>query len=436
MRTRIKSEGNPYNLLFTLHFQSDPFILQGMNRSYAALLREYLTLFPCVALIGPRQCGKTTLLGTLPEGWQVFDLERAADAQLLERDPDLFFRLNPERVAIDEAQQAPTLFPALRVAIDAQRNTPGRFVITGSSSPDLLKALSESLAGRVALIEMGPLSFLEATQTADSPFFDLLNARADARAFIDTLKPRHSLETIHTYWFNGGYPEQWIKADPRFHSVWMEQYIQTYLYRDVARLFPGLNRNRFQTFIHFLAGLSGTSLNYSDIARALGVSAPTVHDYSDIAHGTFLWRKIPPYERNTLKRVVKRPRGYLRDSGLLHYLQRIPDRDALLRHPQMGFSWEGMVIEELIRGLNARGIGHASFFYRTAAGAEVDLILDGAFGLIPFEIKYNQTVLLRSLRPIREFMAEHGSRIGFVISNDDRVRLFDEKLVGVPFAAL
>lgn len=407
-----------------------------MNRSYAALLREYLTFFPCVALIGPRQCGKTTLLGTLPDGWQVFDLERAADAQLLGRDPDLFFRLNPERVAIDEAQQAPALFPALRVAIDAQRNTPGRFVITGSSSPDLLKALSESLAGRVALIEMAPLSFLETTQTANSLFFDLLTARADARAFIDTLKPRHSLETIHTYWFNGGYPEQWIKADPRFHSVWMEQYIQTYLYRDVARLFPGLNRNRFQTFIHFLGGLSGTSLNYSDIARTLGVSAPTIHDYIDIAHGTFLWRKLPPYERNTLKRVVKHPRGYLRDSGLLHYLQRIPDGNALLRHPQMGFSWEGMVIEELIRGLNARGVGHESFFYRTAAGAEVDLILDGAFGLIPFEIKYNQTVLLRSLRPIREFMAEHGSRIGFVISNDDRVRLFDEKLVGVPFAAL
>ncbi|MBM3264983.1 MAG: ATP-binding protein [candidate division Zixibacteria bacterium] len=407
-----------------------------MNRSYAALLREYLTLFPCVALIGPRQCGKTTLLETLPEGWQIFDLERAADAQLVERDPDLFFRLNPERVAIDEAQQTPTLFPALRVAIDAQRNTTGRFVITGSSSPDLLKALSESLAGRVALIEMAPLSFLEATQTADSPFFDLLTARADARTFIDTLQPRHSLETIHTYWLNGGYPEQWIKADSRFHSVWMEQYIQTYLYRDVARLFPGLNRNRFHTFIHFLGGLSGTSLNYSDVARTLGVSAPTIHDYIDIAHGTFFWRKIPPYERNTLKRVVKRPRGYLRDSGLLHHLQRIPDRDALLRHPQMGFSWEGMVIEELIRGLNTRGIGHASFFYRTAAGAEVDLILDGAFGLIPFEIKYNQTVSLRSLRPIREFMAEHGSRIGFVISNDDRVRLFDEKLVGVPFAAL
>lgn len=419
-----------------MHFQSICFKLQGMNRHYEKLLKEYLAFFPCVALIGPRQCGKTTLLQTLPKGWRVYDLEKQSDFQSLSLDPDLFFRLNPDKIAIDEAQLRPELFSALRVAVDGDRQSTGRFVITGSSSPKLVRAISESLAGRIGIIEMAPFSFSEVRKELSPPFFQFLTDRVHVRDFIDELKPLGDIRDVHEFWFRGGYPEPWLKKSKRFHSTWMNQYVGTYLYRDVAKLFPGINENRFRLFVQILAGISGNVINYSDVARSLGVSQPTVRDYFEIADGTFLWRTIPSYTRNTLKRVVKHPKGYFRDSGLLHYLLRIPDTDLLATHPVMGRSWEGLVIEEIIRGLNATGAGFDYYYYRTGGGAEVDLILEGEFGLIPIEIKYTQTVPAKQLRAMKDFIKDQNCRFGLVINNDECPRLYDEQIAGIPFACL
>lgn len=407
-----------------------------MKRLYERLMREYLDLFPCVALLGPRQCGKATLLHTLGGDWTIFDLERGSDFQVLSRDPDLFLRLHPERVAVDEAQLYPELFPALRVAIDQRRDQTGRFVITGSSSPALLRAVSESLAGRIGVIQMAPFSFAEATEQLESPFCELLAGRASPADFAARLQPRADLSVAHDYWLRGGYPEPWLRRDSRFHTVWMDQYVRTYLYRDVARLFPGLDANRFQLFVQLLANLSGTIANYADVARALGVSQPTARDYFEIAHGTFLWRRVPAFERDAVKRIVKHPRGYLCDCGLLHHLLRLTDRDALLAHPAMGRSWEGMVVEEILRSLAGRGLSFDYYYYRTGGGAEVDLVLDGEFGLVPVEIKYQQAVPSRQLRAIHDFVAERGCRLGIVVNNDERVVQYDEKIVGVPFTCL
>jgi hypothetical protein len=421
-----------------LHFESQCFNVLGMKRAYQTLLGDFLKSFPCVALVGVRQCGKTTMLGTLPPEWKRYDLERQADQQVIARDPDTFFSLNPRQVAIDEVQVLPEVFAALRVAIDAHRAEKGRFVVTGSSSPSLLRSVSESLAGRIGIIEMAPLSWAEVTETSgrDSFLRRLLDPKTPAAAMIEGIEPRQDVRVAHDFWFRGGFPEPWLERSPEFRSRWIDQYFRTYLFRDVQRLFPGLDEIRYRRFIELLGGIAGRVVNYSEVARALGVSQPTARDYFDIAHGTFVWRRIPAYSRDTVKRAVKHPKGYLRDSGLLHALLRIPDLDTLLSHPQMGGSWEGMVVEEICRQLNALGVAHDPAHYRTGGGAEVDLVLEGKFGRVAFEIKHTSTVSARELRGLQDFVREQGARFGVVINNDIQPRLYEPQIIGLPFTCL
>jgi predicted AAA+ superfamily ATPase len=270
------------------------------------------------------------------------------------------------------------------------------------------------------------------TSARDSLIARLTERRARAADLIDGLKPRGTLELLHDFWFRGGFPEPWLTPGEKFRARWTEQYVQTYLYRDVKRLFPGLDEIRFRRFLEMLGGLSGRVLNYADTARALNVSQPTARDYFDIAHGTFVWRRVPAYSQNTLKRVVKHPRGYLRDSGLLHSLLRIPDGSALLSHPQVGASWEGMAVEEVLRQLGALGVGNEYSHYRTGAGAEVDLVVRGDFGLVAIEIKHTSEVTARTLRPLADFVREQKARLGIVLNSDVAPRLYDDKIIGVP----
>jgi uncharacterized protein len=409
----------------------------GMKRNAQALLEEYLTLFPCVAIVGPRQCGKTTLLASLDEAWRVFDLERGGDFQAVSDDPDLFLSLHTGNVAIDEAQILPALFPALRVAIDADRGTKGRYVVTGSSSPELARAITESLAGRVGIIELAPLSWSE-VQPADGPsVIDLLlDPAVTAADLVGNVRARGDLKALTDYWFKGGYPEPWVRNDRRFRETWMDQYVRAYVLRDVARLFPGLNQEKFRTFARMLGGLSGRAVNQAEVARALGVSPPTVRDYFEIAEGTYLWRSLPAFTRNVTKRVVKHAKGYLRDSGLGHHALCVPDVTALLSHPQAGASWEGMVVEEICRQLGQRGIGYDAYHYRTGGGAEVDLVIEGTFGLVAVEIKLGQRVRAQELRGFREFVADHRCRIGLVLCNEEQPRMMDANIVGLPVRCL
>ena len=211
---------------------------------------------------------------------------------------------------------------------------------------------------------------------------------------------------------------------------------QTYILRDVRRLFPALDDTRFRRLLEMLGGLSGRILNYAELARALGVSQPTARDDLDLAHGTFVWRTLPAFARNVVKRVVKHPRGYLRDTGLLHALLRIPDRDASLSPPQVGASWEGMAVEEVMRQFAGMGEQVEASYYRTSGGAEVDLVTEGNFGGVAFEIKHASVVRARDLRGLRDLVSEHQLRVGIVVNNDAVPRQYDDHLIGIPFAWL
>ncbi|MFH1726972.1 MAG: ATP-binding protein [Pseudomonadota bacterium] len=404
-----------------------------MDRIYFKQLSEYLEYFPCVAILGARQCGKTTLLSFLDTKWKIFDLEKGQDFDLINNDPDLFFRLNDENVAIDEAQFLPSLFSSLRVAIDKNRKKTGRFIITGSSSPDLVKSISESLAGRIGIIEMSPFTFSEISQSFESNFTKCLLQKDYFKNNYHDFKPKSKDKNIYKYLLQGGYPEPCLKNSEKFHTMWMQNYIKTYLERDLLKLFPGINENRYRAFLQSISNISGNVINYSEIATVLGVSQPTVRDYFDIAHKSFLFRKISSFSKDAVKRIIKHPKGYYSDSGLLCYLLRIRDENSLLTHPKIGNIWEGMVIEEIIRTLKSNSISFDYYYYRTSSGAEVDLVLESDFGLIPIEIKHTKKINKKELRSLSDFINERKCKMGYIISNSENPQMITENIASLPF---
>lgn len=254
---------------------------------------------------------------------------------------------------------------------------------------------------------------------------------------IKNFNVQGDLASLHSFWLKGGYPEPWLARDKkRFHPSWMSNYVTSYLNRDIKSLFPNIDEIRFRRFITMLAGSSGNILNYSDMARMLDVSQPTIKDYLYKAHHTLIWRTLAAYDKNIQKRIVKHPKGYIRDSGLLNHLLRISDQNSLLSHPKMGNLWESFVTEEIFKNLNARGIRFEASYYRTSAGSEVDLILEGDFGLVPIEIKYSQTVSKRHLRGLTDFMSTQKCDLGIVINNDEKPRWYTPQILGIPFLCL
>ncbi len=338
----------------TSNFRERRTKLIGIERNASFLLQELMTQFPAVLILGARQTGKTTLATTHYPSFDYFDLEKSSYFQRIRSDPELFFQQYPAHVIIDEAQLSPELFAILRGVIDNNRIEAGRFILTGSSSPALKQQVSESLAGRIAIIE---LEGLKTNESAKKPFPLIYQALCD-----DTLKnlPRPqelcwqplTQEDIHFNWFNGGYPEVHLHKEESFISRWFHFYEETYIHRDIAKLFPQLNQYHYQRFIKMLGHLSGTILNKSQLARDLEISESSIRSYLDIASGTFLWRQLNSFEGNKRKTIVRMPRGHLRDSGLLHHLLKLSNLEALYSHPIVGHSFEGFVIEEILKGLS------------------------------------------------------------------------------------
>jgi predicted AAA+ superfamily ATPase len=413
--------------------------MSGFNRNFENKVNKLLDFFPAVTILGVRQGGKTTLARKLKPGWQYFDMEKSSDYDRITGDVDFFFRENPGNLIIDEIQNAPQLFRELRGIIDKNREQKGRFILTGSSSFELIKNVSESLAGRVGIVELSTLKMNEFTGNPLSPFYQIFERplSPDTLQYLKELKPEISHEQIIDFFLRGGYPEPASANNDEFHFNWMENYYKTYVERDIRKLFPKLDIVKYRRFISMLSSLTGTIINRSEVGRSLDTSEVTVKEYLDIAHGSYLWRNIPSYEKSVSKSIIKMPRGIFRDSGLLHYLQKIRNKEQLNVYPRVGTSFEAFIIEEIIKGLQAMMItGWDYRYYRTKNGAEIDLILEGDFGVLPIEIKYGLKTTRDQLTSLIKFINDNHVPLGMVINNSKEVILLAEKVIQIPAGLL
>jgi len=390
--------------------------MHDIKRSAVESICFLLNNFPCVAILGARQIGKTTLLKQVLPKAPFFDMEKQADFGRISRDPDFFLSQYENPIVIDEAQLLPELFSDLRVKIDTNRNKNGQYLISGSSSPELLTKISESLAGRIAIFELGGFSLEESWKKSGNPLYQYLAKKNTAK--IISLKPQLSNMQLLESCLTGSYPEPFLKYrnEPKTFSLWMENYFRSYIERDVRGIFPGLNIDHYKRFVSMLAGTSGQILNASEFARSLNVSQPTVKSYFQIAHGTFVWRILPSYQKNINKRTIKMPKGHMRDSGLLNYVLKNRDTDLLQIHPLYGRIWETFIIEEIIKGFQNKLISTEPFFYRTSNQAEIDLILEGEFGTLPIKIKSGALTSKQSIMALKQFVEDHNLPFGIVIN--------------------
>jgi predicted AAA+ superfamily ATPase len=327
-------------------------------------IQECLQDFPVVALLGPRQCGKSTLAKALIKDKKdavYLDLERPADLHKLS-EPELFFAESEGKLfCLDEIQRIPELFAPLRSIVDTKSRN-GQFLLLGSASRDLIQQSSESLAGRIAYLELSPLLFSEVAATGH-PY------------------------TLNELWVRGGFPDSLLSRTEKSSRRWRENFIRTFLERDIPQLGFHIPAKMIQRVWQMCAHNQGQLLNSSQLGSSLGVSHTTLRSYIDLLEQTFMVRVLQPFSANIKKRLVKSPKVYLRDSGILHTLLKIDDYSDLLGHPVFGASWETIVLENIIAAMP----DWKPFFYRTAAGAEIDLLLIRGERRIAIECKASMT---------------------------------------------
>jgi predicted AAA+ superfamily ATPase len=377
-------------------------------RRLLSALTSALTEAPAVALLGPRQVGKTTLALELAASRPAvyLDLESEADRAKLS-EPELYLAQHADKLVIlDEIQRTPQLFRSLRGLIDVGRRRgqgKGRFLVLGCASIDLLKQSSESLAGRIRYLELAPLDAGEVGG-----------------------------ERLDTLWLRGGFPESLLANSDAASLRWRVDFIRTYLERDIPQLGPRIPAETLRRLWTMLAHQQGGLLNAAALARALAVDGKTVASYLDLLVDLLLVRRLAPWHGNVRKRLVKSPKVYVRDSGLVHALLGLGDREALLAHPVAGGSWEGLAIESLIA---AAPNGTDAYFFRTAAGAEIDLLLklpgqrapwaiEAKRGLAP-KIERGFHLACDDVRPRRRLVVYGGAERFPLAENVEAVSLVD-----------
>ncbi len=366
-------------------------------------LRRIMKLFPCACILGARQVGKTTLAKAAFPRAKYFDLESPAVRNRIRIAPESFLKEQQGPIILDEIQFLPELWEHLKVEIDSRRNVKGRFLVLGSAHPDLIRGASETLAGRIGFLDLDPLIPLE----------------------TGTGKPRLTLEET---WLRGGYPETAKMKAGLGRTLWMESYIRTFIERDLPGAGVESNPVLMRKLLSMIAHVHGGIWNSSQLAASAGVSYHTVNRYLDILEQSFLVRRLQPYFVNIGKRLVKSPKIYLRDSGLYHHLLGIRSKEDLLNSPQSGASWEGFLIETIIRHAHTESPGTTAYFYRTQAGLETDLLLQSGRNIVAVEIKFGTRMEKRWIENLKAVMTDVGAVKGAILYSGEETFAIDDNV--------
>lgn len=399
-------------------------------RSLEPVLKKTVRQFPVVVLVGPRQSGKTTLLKHLYENqYPVISLEPPDVRIAALNDPRGFLNMYPPPVVFDEIQYAPVLLPYIKEEVDTHRDRPGQYILTGSQNLLLMQQVTESLAGRAAVLKLLPLSRWEVNLY---PQRTLPWEKGKAPGL-----PVQPIQELWEHILRGSYPE--IVSNPdRDVRLWQASYVQTYLERDIRNLRNIGDLTLFQTFLRALAARSGQILNLSDLAREIGVSVNTAKSWISILEASFQIFILRPYFANIGKRLVKSPKVYFTDTGLLCYLVGLRDVEHAASGPMGGAIFENLVVAELFKIYMHRGEEPTLYYWRTAAGSEVDMVIETQDQLLPMEIKLSETPRPEMAKEIINFQKDfHGKAgQGYVIHPGSMILPLGKGVVTLPLSNL